>query len=237
MKLLKLVGAALLIGCLVAAPSVRAQDKPGEKQPAADKPATDKAAQPTPKAEVPMVYVLMKTSKGDVTLELNQEKSPITVENFLRYVDKKYYDGTVFHRIMSDFMIQGGGMDAAGKEKNADKPIKNEWKNGLKNVKYSIAMARLGGGPNSADSATSQFFINVKDNPMLDRAQQDGAAYTAFGRVVAGFDTVDKIKSVEVVMDPRGEKSKPVEQVKIESVRRLTPEETSAIKAKLTEKK
>src|SRR5258708_26200920 len=116
MKLSKLVGTALLVGCLFAAPIVRGQDKPGG-QPPADKPAPDKTTQPTPKAEAPMVYVLMKTSKGDITLELNQEKSPITVENFLRYVDKKFYDGTVFHRIMSDFMIQGGGTDTTAKPK------------------------------------------------------------------------------------------------------------------------
>jgi cyclophilin family peptidyl-prolyl cis-trans isomerase len=232
MQLIKLLSAAFLVGSLLVSPIVRAQNQP--EKPAAP----DKGAQPTPppspKAEAPMVYVLMKTSKGDITLELNQEKAPISTENFLRYVDKKFYDGTIFHRIMSDFMIQGGGMDTSGGQKaGTDKPIKNEWQNGLKNVKNSLAMARLGGGPNSADSATSQFYINVKDNPGLDRKQADNAAYAVFGRVVAGFDVVEKIKNVETVMDTRGEKSKPVEQVKIETVRRMTPDEVTALKAKL----
>lgn len=230
MKLNKLLGTALLVGCLFAAPSVRGQDKP-----ATDKPAAEKPAQPAPKVEIPMVYVLMKTNKGDITIELNQEKAPITVANFLSYVDKKFYDGTIFHRIIDRFMIQGGGMDASGKDKQTDKPIKNEWQNGLKNVKYSIAMARQGGQPGAADSATCQFFINVEDNAGLDRKQPapDNAAYCAFGKVVVGMDVVDKIKKVETVMDARGEKSKPVEQIKIESVRRLTPDETTALKAKL----
>lgn len=228
MKMTKLLGTALLVGCLFAAPSVRGQDKP-----AADKPVGEKPAQPAPKAEIPMAYVLMKTNKGDITIELNQEKAPITVTNFLSYVDKKFYDGTIFHRVIAEFMIQGGGVEADGKEKPTDKPIKNEWQNGLKNVKYSVAMARKGQGPDSPNSATSQFFINTVDNPNLDRPQADKAAYCVFGKVVAGTETVEKIRKVETVLDGRTEKSKPVEQIKIESVRRLTPDEVTALKAKL----
>jgi len=226
MKLIKLLGIALFAGVLAAAPSVRAQDKPAAPAPAAEQP-----AKPAPKAEVPMVYVLMKTSKGDFTIELNQEKAPISVANFLSYVDKKFYDGTIFHRVMAGFMIQGGGMDATGKKKDTDKPIKNEWANGLKNVKYSIAMARLG-GPMGADSATSQFFINTVDNAGLDRKDASGAAYAVFGKVVAGFETVEKIKNTPVTADERGEASKPTEVLKIESVRRLTAEEVSALQGK-----
>jgi peptidyl-prolyl cis-trans isomerase A (cyclophilin A) len=224
MRINKLLGSALLIGFFAAATAVQAQDKP-----AADKPAGEQPAQPAPKAEAQMVYVLLKTTKGDITLELNQEKAPLSVANFLSYVDKKHYDGTVFHRIISNFMIQGGGMDASGKEKPSDKPIKNEWKNGLKNVKYSIAMARKG-GPMGPDSATCQFFINTVDNAGLDRPDQFGAAYAVFGKVVAGFETVDKIKNTPVTADERGENSKPTEVVKIETARRLTPEEAAALK-------
>ncbi len=227
MTLSKLLGTALFVGSLLVASTARGQDKPAAKPPATEQP-----AQPAPKAEATMVYVLMKTSKGDITIELNQEKAPISVANFLSYVDKKHFDGTVFHRIIANFMIQGGGMDAAGKEKPTDKPIKNEWQNGLKNVKYSIAMARKGGLPDGPNSATSQFFINTVDNAGLDRAQKDGAAYAVFGKVVAGFETVDKIKNTPVTSNEYGEPSKPTEVVKIESVRRSTPEEVAALKGK-----
>lgn len=225
MKLRKLLGSALLVTSLLAASSAIGQDKPAAAPPAGEQP-----AQPAPKAEATMVYVLMKTNKGDITIELNQEKAPITVANFLSYVDKKHYDGTIFHRIISTFMIQGGGLDASGKEKKTDKPIRNEWQNGLKNQKYTIAMARKGGLPDGPDSATSQFFINVVDNAGLDRPQRDGAAYAVFGKVVAGFETVDKIKSTPVVTSETGEPSKPTEVIKIETVRRMTPEEVSALR-------
>lgn len=224
MKLNKLLGTALLVGLFAAASAVQAQDKP-----TGDKPAGEPPAQPAPKAEAQMVYVLLKTNKGDITLELNQEKAPASVANFLSYVDKKHYDGTIFHRIIAGFMIQGGGTDTNGKEKQTDKPIKNEWKNGLKNVKYSIAMARKG-GPMGPDSATCQFFINTADNAGLDRPDQYGAAYAVFGKVVAGFENVEKIKNTPVVADERGEVSKPTEMVKLESARRLTPDEVKAIK-------
>jgi peptidyl-prolyl cis-trans isomerase A (cyclophilin A) len=227
MKLNKLLGTAFLVGSLLTAAAANGQDKP-----AATPPATEQPAQPAPKAEAPMVYVLMKTSKGDITIELNQEKAPISVANFLSYVDKKHYDGTVFHRIMSTFMIQGGGYDTTGKEKPTDKPIKNEWQNGLKNQKYTIAMARKGGRPDGPNSATSQFYINTVDNAGLDRAQGDGAAYAVFGKVVAGTETVDKIKDTPVKANEFGEPSKPTEVVKIESARRLTPEEVSALNLK-----
>jgi peptidyl-prolyl cis-trans isomerase A (cyclophilin A) len=165
-------------------------------------------------AAVKAPKVRLKTSLGDIVLELNAEKAPISVENFLSYVKKKHYDGTVFHRVIPDFMIQGGGFTLSdGKlvEKPAGKPIKNEGQNGLKNLKGTIAMARTP----ALDSATSQFFINVADNAMLDYPSNGG--YAVFGKVVEGMDVVDKIKSGKTVADPRGEPSSPVEPVVIKS--------------------
>lgn len=137
--------------------------------------------------------VLLKTSMGEITIELDREKAPITVENFLSYVKKGHYDGTVFHRVMDGFMIQGGGFvkDGSGLvEKSTGKGIKNEGQNGLKNVRGSIAMARTA-DPNSA---TAQFFINVVDNPALDFPNNGG--YAVFGKVTGGMEVVDKIKAV-----------------------------------------
>lgn len=180
---------------------------------------------PKDKDDAKLVYVLMTTSKGDIALELNREKAPITVANFLAYTDKKFYDGTIFHRIMKTFMIQGGGFTEDGKQKPTDKTIKNEWQNGLKNTRGTIAMARIGGNP---DSASSQFFINVADNAVLDQAR-DGAAYAVFGKVVAGMDVVDQIRNVPVGPDARGEPSKPTEIITIEKVKRLTPDEAKKL--------
>lgn len=135
--------------------------------------------------------VKMKTSMGDIVIELNSGKAPITVENFLSYVKKKHYDGTVFHRVIDGFMIQGGGFDDKLVEKASGKGIKNEGQNGLKNDRGTIAMART----SDPNSATAQFFINVKDNPMLDYPNNGG--YAVFGKVVEGMDVVDKIKAVE----------------------------------------
>jgi peptidyl-prolyl cis-trans isomerase A (cyclophilin A) len=130
---------------------------------------------------------------GDIVLELNAEKAPITVENFLSYVNKKHYDGTVFHRVIDGFMIQGGFAVTDGKlvEKASGKGIKNESQNGLKNERGTIAMART----NDPDSATAQFFINVVDNAMLNYPSNGG--YAVFGKVVEGMDVVDKIKAVK----------------------------------------
>jgi peptidyl-prolyl cis-trans isomerase A (cyclophilin A) len=157
------------------------------------KPVTPPAAeQEKPKIE----YVQLTIGgavKGDIVLELNREKAPTSVDNFLSYVDKKFYDGTIFHRVMPGFMIQGGGHTADMKQKQTGASIKNEWRNGLKNVRGALAMARLGGNP---DSATSQFFINVVDNAKLDQPQGDGAAYAVFGKVAAGMSVVDAIKVV-----------------------------------------
>jgi peptidyl-prolyl cis-trans isomerase B (cyclophilin B) len=138
--------------------------------------------------------VKLTTTMGDIVLELYPDKAPATVANFLQYVKDGYYNGTVFHRVISGFMIQGGGMDANLKQKPTRAPIKNEADNGLKNEPYTVAMART----NDPDSATSQFFINVADNQMLNYKEKTtrGWGYAVFGRVIQGQDVVDKIKAV-----------------------------------------
>jgi len=124
------------------------------------------------------MHVLMQTTKGDIVLALDQDKAPISVANFLQYVDDGHYDGTIFHRVIAHFMIQGGGFTADMRQKSTRAPIKNEWKNGLKNTRGTVSMART----RIADSATCQFFINVVDNGFLDQPN-DGAAYAVFGTV------------------------------------------------------
>ena len=136
--------------------------------------------------------VKLVTSAGDIVLELAPDKAPKSVENFLQYVKDKHYDGTVFHRVIDGFMIQGGGFTADLKQKPTRAPIPLEASNGLKNDKYTIAMARTG-DPNSA---TAQFFINVKDNAMLNAPKPDGHGYAVFAKVVEGKSVVDKIRAV-----------------------------------------
>lgn len=158
-------------------------------------------------AEEANPVVEIKTSEGTITVELYKDKAPLSVANFLQYVDKKFYDGTVFHRVMPDFMIQGGGFaqkpDGKHEQKEVAAPIKNEAANGLKNDRGTLAMARTG----APDSATSQFFINVVDNNGLNRPRPDGAGYAVFGKVTNGLDVVDKIKAMpttEKVLAARG---------------------------------
>ena len=147
--------------------------------------AQDKAAAPR---------VLLATSLGDITIQLDAEKAPKTVANFLDYVKSGHYDGTVFHRVIGGFMIQGGGFTPDMVQKPTRAPIALESRNGLKNERGTVAMART----SVPDSATSQFFINVVDNAMLDQANaRDGQGYAVFGRVVTGMDVVDKIRAVE----------------------------------------
>ena len=136
--------------------------------------------------------VQLKTSMGDIVIELNDAKAPKSTANFLQYVRDKHYDGTVFHRVIDGFMIQGGGMDANMSEKATRAPIPLEASNGLKNDRGTIAMARTG-NPNSA---TSQFFINVVNNDMLNAPKPDGHGYAVFGKVIKGMDVVDKIRAV-----------------------------------------
>jgi cyclophilin family peptidyl-prolyl cis-trans isomerase len=139
--------------------------------------------------------IVISTSLGDITVQLDSQAAPISVENFLAYVRDGFYDGTVFHRVIKDFMVQGGGLTPSLAQKPAKPPIKNEAANGLRNQRGTLAMARTG----IIDSATSQFFINVVDNPFLDHRSSDpaGYGYAVFGRVVEGMDTVDAIRAVE----------------------------------------
>ncbi|KAF1018501.1 MAG: Peptidyl-prolyl cis-trans isomerase A [Paracidovorax wautersii] len=136
--------------------------------------------------------VRLKTSQGDIVLRLDPAKAPVTVDNFLQYVKAGHYDGTVFHRVIDGFMIQGGGYNADLRERPTRAPIKLEAGNGLRNTRGAIAMARTG-NPNSA---TAQFFINVADNPNLDAPRPDGYGYAVFGQVPQGMDVVDKIRAV-----------------------------------------
>ena len=129
---------------------------------------------------------------GVITLELDADKAPKSVENFLSYVNKGHYNNTIFHRVIPGFMVQGGGFEPGMKQKNSDAPIQNEANNGLKNANYTVAMART----SDPHSATAQFFINVKDNAMLNAPQPDGHGYAVFGKVVSGTEVVDKIKAV-----------------------------------------
>ncbi len=141
-------------------------------------------------AENPRVEI--KTSMGDIVLELYPEQAPKTVENFLNYVKSGHYDGTIFHRVINGFMIQGGGFDSSMKQKTAKATVENEAKNGLKNEPYTVAMARTA----APHSASAQFFINVNNNTALNYPAHDGWGYAVFGKVVQGQQTVDKIKAV-----------------------------------------
>ncbi|RJG10788.1 peptidylprolyl isomerase [Massilia cavernae] len=162
--------------------------------------------------------VSLKTSMGEIVIELDHEKAPKSTVNFIKYVKDGFYKGTIFHRVIDGFMIQGGGFDAKLQPKRTKKAIPIESNNGLSNVKYSVAMAR-GDNPNSA---TSQFFINVVDNPGLDYPGKDGHGYAVFGMVVKGQEVVDKIKGV-LVDDKPGFENVPVTPVTIKSATVLKP--------------
>jgi len=157
----------------------------------------------------------VETSMGTIKVELFEDKAPITVKNFLKYAEDKHYDNTIFHRVISDFMIQGGGFEAGMNEKKTREAIKNESNNGLSNLRGTIAMART----RDPNSATAQFYINVKDNTGLDKANAgDGVGYCVFGKVTEGMDVVDKIKAVKTG-NKGGHSDVPVEDVVIKSVR------------------
>lgn len=182
-------------------------------------------AAPAAPAEDKVVFVKLATSKGDIILELNETKAPLSVANFVQYVKDGHYDGTTFHRVIGNFMIQGGGFTPDMKQKDTRAPIKNEWQNGLKNTRGTISMART----SVADSATSQFFINVVDNGGLD-LPRDGAAYAVFGRVIGGMDVVDAIRNVKIGMKG-GMRDVPVEDVMITKASMLTADEAKAAAA------
>jgi cyclophilin family peptidyl-prolyl cis-trans isomerase len=180
--------------------------------------ATVLAGIPACSPSAPNPEVMIDTSMGKIKVELYQDKAPITVKNFLRYVDEKHYDGTIFHRVIPDFMIQGGGFEPGMKErKDTHAPIENESSNDVANVKGTLAMART----NAPNSATDQFFINVKDNEFLNRTKaNDGVGYAVFGKVISGMDVVDKIRRVETD-NVDGHEAVPKEDVLIKSIRRV----------------
>ncbi len=169
----------------------------------------------TVRAEGKNPMVVMSTSMGDVKIELFEDKAPETVKNFLGYVNDKFYDGTIFHRVIPNFMIQGGGFDKNMTQKQTKAPIKNEAGNGLKNDTGTLAMART----NVVDSATAQFFINVKDNAFLNHRDETvpGFGYAVFGKVVDGMDVVHKIEHVQTSNKGMYE-NVPVEPVVIKSI-------------------
>ncbi len=176
-----LLGLSLALGALATLPA-QAQGTTAPEAPASGAPA---AAGPK---------VRLSTSMGDIVLELYKDKTPKTVDNFVQYVKAGHYDGTIFHRVIENFMIQGGGMKPDLSEKPTRAPIPLESRTGLSNVKYTVAMART----MVPNSATSQFFINVNDNVFLDQPNsRDGEGYAVFGKVIAGTDVVEKIKAVE----------------------------------------
>ena len=155
----------------------------------------------------------IKTNLGSFSLELDEENAPISSKNFKDYVEKSFYNKTIFHRVIDRFMIQGGGFELDMNQKETYSPIKNEANNGLKNEKYTVAMART----SDPDSATSQFFINTSDNSFLDYPGQDGAGYCVFAKVTEGFDIIDKINSIQTGSN-NGHQDVPVESVIIEEI-------------------
>ena len=161
--------------------------------------------------------VVMETSEGVITIELLADKAPVTVKNFLRYTDEKFYDGTIFHRVIDNFMIQGGGFTADMKKKNAHEPVKNEATSERKNDRGTIAMART----NQVNSATSQFFINLKNNDFLNHRDNTprGFGYAVFGKVIKGQEVVDRIAKVKTTTSG-SYRDVPAKPVVIKSVRR-----------------
>lgn len=165
------------------------------QEPTAPTPAAPASAAPaTPAVQAPAatgpIFIMLDTTKGAIVLELDPVKAPISVENFRRYVKEGFYNQTVFHRVVPNFVVQGGGFDEKFVQKKTNEPIKNEWTNGLKNTRGSISMARTP----SPDSATSQFFLNLKDNPALDGA--NGPGYAVFGKIVVGMDVLDAMGAI-----------------------------------------
>ncbi len=167
---------------------------------------------------MPNPVVEVVTNHGSFAIELDPAKAPKSVENFLRYVDVNHYDGTVFHRVIPTFMIQGGGFDAQLEKRPVKDAIQNEADNGLKNTRGTVAMART----NEPHSATAQFFVNVTDNAFLDHTAKAGPGwgYAVFGRVISGMETVDKIKAVKTGAQGPFAKDAPLVAVTITSVRR-----------------
>jgi len=170
--------------------------------------------QETKEVKVETKKVKLETSMGDIVIELNKEAAPVTVKNFLTYVEEGFFDGTIFHRVIKDFMIQGGGFTAQMARKETHPPIVNEASNGLKNVRGSIAMART----SNPNSATAQFFINHRDNSPLNYVANSSPGYAVFGKTVEGMDVVDAIAAVKTTTR-MGMRDVPVEPVLIKSAK------------------
>ena len=202
-------GITIFIACVAASAALaQTNTKESTKMP---------ESSPTPSAKTENTIVIIDTSLGKISAELYADKAPATVANFLAYVDAKFYDGTIFHRVMKDFMIQGGGFTPDMQQKPTKAQIKNEAANGLKNERGTLAMART----NVVDSATSQFFINHKDNEFLNHTAptSQGFGYCVFGKVVEGMDVLDKIAAVATTTKA-GHQNVPAEAVKINSITR-----------------
>tara|TARA_Y100000589_G_scaffold287699_1_gene288642 strand:- start:3398 stop:4510 length:1113 start_codon:yes stop_codon:yes gene_type:complete len=223
MKMLRLASLALVVGFPMHA---MADEKPAtpKLRPMQKKVVPAQPATPSPAptaAEAEFVYVVMTTNKGPVLLELNRGKAPISTANFVDYAEAGTYDGTIFHRVIPGFMIQGGGFEPGMTKRDTKAPIKNEWDNGLSNARGTLAMART----SAPDSATNQFFINVKDNTFLDTPRgANPAGYAVFGRVVDGMQVVDEIRFVKTTTR-EAYQDVPEEDVLIQSMKVLTPEE------------
>ncbi len=192
---------ALVFGCSKEKVSVLEEDN-----------TTKNAIEETEQMDIGDKRVKLATSMGDIVIELNEDAAPVTVKNFLRYTEDGFYNGTIFHRVIANFMIQGGGFNADMVQKPAGEPIINEANNGLKNDRGTIAMART----NNPNSATCQFFINHTDNDSLNYGGPNKAGYAVFGKVVEGMDVVDKIASVQTANKGRSA-DVPVEAIVIES--------------------
>ena len=177
----------------------------------------EKVSKETKVTDSKLKMVKLETSLGDIVIELNEAAAPVTVKNFVTYVEEGFFDGTIFHRVINGFMIQGGGFTADMRKKQTHSPIVNEASNGLKNDKGTIAMART----NDPDSATSQFFINHKDNDFLNYIEGRNPGYAVFGRTVEGMDVVDKIAAVKTTVRS-GTPDVPVETVLIKSAKVLS---------------
>lgn len=206
-----LILVAMIVGVTSLLYAVDTGDKPKAPAGTTTQPATRPASQPASQPARPQVVI--NTNMGEIVLELDADRTPATVKNFLTYVDEKFYDGLMFHRVIKGFMIQAGGITADGSPKNPTRPsVVNESRKGASNTRGTVAMARTA-DPNSA---TTQFFINHADNSRLDRF---GGGYTVFGRVIKGMDVVDTIAGVPVQRSHLSE-AQPLDDVVIKSIRR-----------------
>lgn len=216
MKYGKVIPALAVCAIIVSLPVSGVNAQETEKAPK-----EEKVVEKIPEDMGETILVRVITNLGEFTIELYKDKAPITVENFLKYADAKFYDGTTFHRVIPNFMIQGGGFTANMIKKETGAPIKNEAHNGLKNLKYTVAMART----TIVDSATSQFFINTKDNNGLNHKARGGDyGYAVFGKVIDGTAVIDKIEKVKTTTKGNYQ-NVPQKPVVINSIRRIAEEE------------